>query len=66
MAGASINVYKHYVPSLGAAIAFTIIFGILTLAHLFFIIRTKRKFQIITAIGGLCESPSWKYLCDTD
>jgi hypothetical protein len=67
MAEASINVYKHYVPSLGAAIAFTAIFSILTLAQIVLIICTKRKFPIIIVIGGLCESSSsGKHVCNAD
>ncbi|KAF2727565.1 RTA1 like protein [Polyplosphaeria fusca] len=56
MAGASdTNIYKHYVPSVAAAIAFAAIFGALTIAHFIFIIARKRKFPIIIVIGGLFE-----------
>jgi len=52
---ADTNLYKHYIPSLGASVTFTVIFGILILAHSILIIRTKRKFPITIVFGGLCK-----------
>jgi len=58
MAKDTVNLYQHFVPSLGAAIAFTVIFTILTIAHTVLIIGTQRKFPIIIVIGGLCKCRS--------
>ena len=58
MANGALNVYKHYVPSVGAAVAFTIIFGALTIAHTIFIILRKRCFPTIVVIGGICKLSS--------
>lgn len=55
MANGALNVYKHYVPSVGAAVAFTVIFGALTIAHTALITRKKRFFTIIVVIGGICK-----------
>lgn len=50
-----LNLYKYYVPSLAAAVIFTVVFGVLTVAHVVLIVRTKRKFPLIVVVGGLCK-----------
>jgi len=54
------NFYKHYVPSVAAAIAAAVVFAVLTIAHLVLIIRSnpKRKFTIAFVIGGVCKFES--------
>ncbi|EXJ59891.1 hypothetical protein A1O7_04038 [Cladophialophora yegresii CBS 114405] len=51
------NFYKHYVPSVPAAIAAGLIFAILTIAHLAMMVKStpRRKFTIAFMIGGTCE-----------
>ncbi|KIW69387.1 hypothetical protein PV04_05267 [Phialophora macrospora] len=51
------NYYKHYVPSVPAAIAAATIFAILTIAHLVLMIKSnpRRKFTIPFVVGGACE-----------
>ncbi|KAE8555470.1 hypothetical protein EYB25_000166 [Talaromyces marneffei] len=45
----------NYVPSLPAAIAFTAVFTILTIAHIWKMVRTKSWFCSAFVIGGICE-----------
>lgn len=51
------NFYKHYHPSVPAAIVSAIIFAVLTTAHLVLLLKSnpKRKFTIAFIIGGCCE-----------
>jgi uncharacterized membrane protein YdfJ with MMPL/SSD domain len=60
MAKQPLNVYKHYVPSASVAIAFTVIFGALTLAHAVLVTLRKRYFPIIIIVGGVCKLRSPK------
>ena len=45
-----------YRPVLGAAIAFIILFGVPTIAHLYQMIRTKTWFMVPFVIGAACRS----------
>ncbi|CCG84832.1 protein of unknown function [Taphrina deformans PYCC 5710] len=47
-----------YIPSLAAGIAFTVIYGILTVYSLFVSVR-QRKWFISFAIGGILETVGW-------
>ncbi|TVY64945.1 Protein RTA1 [Fusarium oxysporum f. sp. cubense] len=49
-------VYYHYSPSLAAAIAFSFLFGISTLMHLYQIFRTRTWFWIAFLAGGIFET----------
>jgi hypothetical protein len=51
------NYYKHYVPSVPAAIAAGLIFAVLTTGHVALMMKSKprRKFTIAFVIGGLCK-----------
>ncbi|EXJ68391.1 uncharacterized protein A1O5_08183 [Cladophialophora psammophila CBS 110553] len=49
------NPYKTYVPSVPAAIIAAIVFGVLTIAHTFFLFKKKRWSSIPIMIGGLFE-----------
>lgn len=57
-AGGSNEVYQfklyRYTPSSAAAIVATAVFGILTLAHLFRLIKARTYFCLPFVIGGLC------------
>jgi hypothetical protein len=46
-----------YVPSLPLAIAFAILFTLLTLFHIYKLFRTKLWFCIPFVIGGICTLP---------
>ncbi|KAJ9611613.1 hypothetical protein H2200_004797 [Cladophialophora chaetospira] len=51
------NYYKHYKPSVPAAIAAGLIFAVLTTAHVTLMMKSnpRRKFTIAFVIGGSCE-----------
>jgi hypothetical protein len=46
----------HYVPNLPAAIAFTILFMLLTIVHGRVMWRTRLWFCLPFVIGGICKS----------
>jgi hypothetical protein len=46
-----------YVPSLPLAIAFAILFTLLTLFHIYKLFRTRLWFCIPFVIGGICTLP---------
>lgn len=46
----------HYVPSVGASVVFIILFLAITAFHFWKIFRTKVRFTLPFAIGGLCKS----------
>ncbi|KAJ5106232.1 hypothetical protein N7456_002907 [Penicillium angulare] len=45
----------HYVPSIAAAVIFIILFGVVTTYHFWKLFKTKVRFTIPFAIGGLFE-----------
>lgn len=45
----------YYYPSVPGGIAMGSIFLLLTLAHLLFLIKSRKKFCIPLVIGGICE-----------
>lgn len=47
----------HYVPSIAASVIFTIIFSAITAFHFWKLFKTKVRFTIPFAIGGLCKFP---------
>ncbi|KAJ5949889.1 RTA1 like protein-domain-containing protein, partial [Penicillium verhagenii] len=49
------NLYKHYVPSGIAATVVAILFLILTIAHVWKVLTTKRWFAFTIIVGGLFE-----------
>ncbi len=49
------NPYKHYVPSVPAAVIAALVFGILTAAHVFFLVKSRKWFATAIVIGGFCE-----------
>lgn len=49
----------NYVPSLGAGIAFCILFGIALAGHIVQTIRFRRWTSILLAVGALCELLGW-------
>jgi len=51
------NFYKHYVPSVPAAIAAGIVFTVLTVAHLILMMKSnpRRRFTILFIVGGSCK-----------
>lgn len=51
------NFYKHYHPSVPAAIVSAVVFAVLTTAHVVLLLKSnpKRKFTIAFIIGGFCE-----------
>ncbi|KAI1630076.1 RTA1 like protein-domain-containing protein [Exophiala viscosa] len=49
------NPYKHYVPSVPAAIIASIVFALLTAAHGFLLFRSRKWFTTAIFIGGLFE-----------
>jgi len=49
------NYWTEYTPSLIAAIIVVITFAILTIIHLFKLIRTRTWFCVPLVIGGLCK-----------
>jgi hypothetical protein len=53
----------HYVPSIAAAIIFAIIFAAVTIYHFWKLFKTKVRFTIPFAIGGLCKSISRQSIC---
>jgi hypothetical protein len=48
----------YYVPSLGAAAVFLVLFGVLTIIHLYRLFKTRTWFCIPFAIGGICTFDS--------
>ena len=44
----------RYVPSLAAAVVATVVFGSLSVAHIFRIVRNKTWFCVPFVVGGLC------------
>ncbi|KAK0913317.1 hypothetical protein LTR02_002362 [Friedmanniomyces endolithicus] len=48
--------YYHYLPSMGAAVLFIILFGLVTSLHLFQMIRSRTWFMIPFVIGGIFET----------
>ncbi|KAM0750898.1 parasitic phase-specific protein PSP-1 [Meredithblackwellia eburnea MCA 4105] len=52
------NIYG-YDPSLAAAIVFLVSFALLTLAHIFLVIRSRSYWYSICAVGGICECIGW-------
>lgn len=55
--------YYHYLPSMGAAVLFIVLFGLVTSLHLFLMIRSRTWFMIPFVIGGICEPPIHLPLC---
>lgn len=51
----------RYTPSLPAAITATAIFGILTVGHLWRMLRSRTWFCLPFAIGGVCEFLPFSY-----
>ncbi|KAK0308105.1 hypothetical protein LTR01_005438 [Friedmanniomyces endolithicus] len=47
--------YYHYLPSMGAAVLFIILFGLVTSLHLFQMTRSRTWFMIPFVIGGICK-----------
>jgi hypothetical protein len=45
----------HYVPSIAAAVIFIILFLALTAFHCWKLFKTKVRFTIPFAVGGLCK-----------
>lgn len=50
--------YYKYVPSMGGAIFFVIVFILTTFLHLYQMIRTRTWFMIPFCVGGACTSTS--------
>jgi hypothetical protein len=48
----------HYIPNIGAAILFTLLFAAATGGHLWRMIKTKMWFCTPFVVGGFCSSPS--------
>ncbi|KAK0284242.1 hypothetical protein LTR35_005958 [Friedmanniomyces endolithicus] len=48
--------YYHYLPSMGAAVLFIVLFGLVTSLHLFLMIRSRTWFMIPFVIGGIFET----------
>ncbi|KAK1070481.1 hypothetical protein LTR12_008744 [Friedmanniomyces endolithicus] len=46
--------YYHYLPSMGAAVLFIVLFGLVTSLHMFQMIRSRTWFMIPFVIGGIC------------
>ncbi|OJJ94602.1 hypothetical protein ASPACDRAFT_37692 [Aspergillus aculeatus ATCC 16872] len=55
MSSDTVNLYGNYVPSKIAAIVLAAIFLVLTVLHLWRIVRTKHWFGLATVVGGLFE-----------
>lgn len=46
----------HYIPSIPAGVIFTVLFFIITAFHFWKLFKTKARFTLPFAIGGLCQS----------
>lgn len=44
-----------YIPLLSGAIVFTVIFGLLSIAHTFRAVHSKHYFMLVVAFGAFCE-----------
>jgi len=49
-------VFYHYDPSAAAAIIFIVVFAILTIIHVYQLVRTRTWFFIAFAVGGVFEA----------
>ena len=47
----------RYTPSLAAAVLFLVLFLLITLYHLYQVIRLKSWYFLVFVIGGICKSP---------
>lgn len=48
----------RYTPSLGAAILFLVLFALITLYHLYQVIRLRSWYFLVFVIGGVCKFSS--------
>jgi hypothetical protein len=56
MASNTAFVFYHYQPSMAAAALFVALFGIVTVAHVYQMFRSRTWFMIPFVIGGFCKS----------
>lgn len=47
-----------YVPNIGAAIAFTVLFAIMTIMHTYMMVKHRMWFCLPFVVGGLCKCPA--------
>ncbi|CAF9939080.1 MAG: hypothetical protein ALECFALPRED_007975 [Alectoria fallacina] len=48
-------IYYHYTPTLAGAVLFILLFSVITLAHLFQLLRLRAWFMIPVLVGGIFE-----------
>jgi hypothetical protein len=49
--------YYRYDPNVGANAAFAVLFGLISVGHIFFLFRKRAWYFIPFVIGCLCKSP---------